>query len=99
MKFKDSDKNEYTIEWKRPDARKYGQCAGYYYYPLEGQGKIQIDPRLSHQMILNTLIHEVTHAHFDDATETETTKFANCLSRLIYNELKFRSEDLEQHCA
>ena len=90
MKFKDLDSNQYTIEWKRPDARVHGWCNGFYYYPEDGQGKNEIDPNMSAQLTLNTLIHEVTHAYFDEATETETAKFANCLSRLIYTEMKFR---------
>jgi hypothetical protein len=51
---------------------------------------------MSHQLILNTLIHEVAHAYFEGATETDTTKFANCLSRLLYTNLQFRSRNLDQ---
>jgi hypothetical protein len=96
LKFKDLDNNDYSIEFKKPDARSVGQCSGYYYYPQDGEGTIHVDPKMSHQMIFNTVIHEVTHAFFDDATETDTTRFANCLSRLLYNNLQFKSKDLKQ---
>ena len=96
MKFKDTNKNEYTIQFKRPDARRHGWCSGFYYFPENGRGKIQIDPAMSHQLILNTLIHEVAHAYFEDATETDTTKFADCLSRWLYTNLQFRSGNLDQ---
>ena len=96
MKFKDPNNNEYTIEFKRPDARRHGWCSGFYYYPEDGKGLIQVDPDMSKQMILNTLCHEVAHSFFEDATETDTTKFANVLSRLLYNKLKFRSNTLKE---
>ena len=95
MTFKDPDNNKYTIEFKRPDARRHGWCAGYYYFPIDGQGTIQIDPGMSHQMILNTVVHEMAHAFFEDASETKTTNFANAVSGVLYNKLQFRSDDLQ----
>ena len=95
MKFKDPNNNEYTIEFRRPDARRHGWCSGFYYYPENGKGTIQVDPGMSKQMILNTVVHEMAHAFFDDATETETTQFANAVSKVLYNNLQFRSDDLQ----
>lgn len=95
MKFKDPKGNDYSIEFKKPNVRGFGECDGFYYYPKNGKGRIQIDPKMSKQAILNALIHEVTHSYFDEATETKTTNFANCLSRLIYNDLQFRSDNLK----
>ena len=93
--FKDPNSNEYTISFKKPDARSIGQCAGYYFFPYDGKGEIQVDPKMSNQMILNTVVHEMAHSFFDDATETKTTQFANAVSRVLYNNLQFRSPDLQ----
>ena len=43
-----------------------------------------------------TVIHEVTHAFFDDKTETETARFADTLSRLLFNNLQFKNHNLQQ---
>ena len=96
LKFKNTEGTEYTVRFKKPDARKHGQCAGYCYYPRNGKAAIEVSPTESNQIIFNTVIHEVTHAFFDDKTETETTKFANTLSRLLFNNLQFRSGNLQQ---
>ena len=50
---------------------------------------------MSNQLILNTVVHEMAHAFFEDATETDTNNFANAVSGVLYNKLKFRSSDLQ----
>jgi hypothetical protein len=39
------------------------------------------------------MIHEVAHAYFPDKSEKEITSYANTMSRLLYNELKWRKKD------
>ena len=96
LKFKNTEGTEYTVKFKKPDARKHGQCAGFCYFPVNGKADIEVNPAESNQIIFNTVIHEVTHAFFDDKTETETTKFANTLSRLLFNNLQFKNYDLQE---
>ena len=96
IKFKDRTKNQYTIKFKKPQVKDEDKdLNGYYYYPKNGRGEIQIDPDMSNQLILNTVVHEMAHAFFEDATETDTNNFANAVSRVLYNKLKFRSSDLQ----
>jgi hypothetical protein len=63
---------------------------------LLNEAHIEVNPHRTDQTIFNTVIHETTHAFFGNATETETTKFANTLSRLLFNNLQFKSNDLQQ---
>ena len=96
LKFKNTEGTEYTVRFKKPDARKHGQCAGYCYYPRNGKADIEVSPTESNQIIFNTVIHEVTHAYFDELTETEVTKFTNTLSRILFNNLQFKAWNLQQ---
>jgi hypothetical protein len=96
LKFKNQDGIKYSIKFKKPDARKHGQCAGFCYYPHNGKADIEVSPSESNQIIFNTVIHEVTHAFFDDKTETETARFADTLSRLLFNNLQFKNHNLQQ---
>ena len=96
LKFKNQDGIKYSIRFKKPDARKYGQCDGYCFYPKDGKADIEVNPAMANQLIFNTIIHEVTHAFFDDKTETETARFADTLSRLLFNNLQFKNYNLQQ---
>lgn len=96
QQFKNQQGIKYTLRFKKPDARKYGHCAGFCFYPKNGKGLIEVSPQETNQTIFNTVIHEVTHAFFDDKSETEVTKFANTLSRLLFNELNFKNKNLKQ---
>jgi len=40
LKFKNQDGIKYSIKFKKPDARKHGQCAGFCYYPHNGKADI-----------------------------------------------------------
>ena len=96
LKFKNQDGTKYTVRFKKPDARTHGQCDGFCFYPKDGKADIEVNPKMGNQIIFNTVIHEVTHAFFDDKTETETTKFADTLSRLLFNNLQFKNDNLQQ---
>ena len=63
---------------------------------MEGPADIEIDPDRTDQTIFNTVVHEVTHAYFDELTETEVTKFANTLSRILFNNLQFKNHNVQQ---
>jgi hypothetical protein len=99
LKFKNTGGTEYTVEFKKPDGRTWGNnCDGVCFFPrgLLNEAHIEVNPHRTDQTIFNTVIHEVTHAFFDEATETETTKFANTLSRLLFNNLQFKNYNLQQ---
>ena len=108
LKFKNTEGTEYTVRFKKPDGRTWGNhCDGVCFFPTAVDGlshasrgnlkaHIEVNPYRTDQTIFNTVIHEVTHAFFDDKTETETTKFANTLSRLLFNNLQFKNDNLQQ---
>ena len=80
----------YEVKFRKPDRRTFKGCDGVCYYPQNGEGKIFINPYRTDQTILNTIAHEIAHAYFPSATERDVTSFGNTLSRVLYNELKFR---------
>lgn len=93
MKFKSTDGVEYRITFRKPDKRTWGEdCDGVCFYPTgdKSKSKIYINPHRTNQTQLNTLIHEVAHAFFPDKTEKEITSYGNTMSRLLYNEQKWR---------
>ena len=97
LRFKTTGGTEYIINFKKPDGRTWGNdCDGVCFFPrgLSNKAHIEVNPHRTDQAIFNTVIHETTHAFFESATETKTTKFANTLSRLLFNDLQFRSYDL-----
>jgi hypothetical protein len=104
IKFKNTKGTEYTVNFKKPDGRRFKdktgrgrECLGVCWSPrMDGTADIEIDPNRTDQTIFNTVIHEVTHAYFEDATETEVTKFANTLSRILFNNLQFKNYNLQQ---
>tara|TARA_R100000808_G_C2027873_1_gene73079 strand:+ start:33 stop:332 length:300 start_codon:yes stop_codon:yes gene_type:complete len=91
MKFKNADGAEYQIFFRKPNKRYYGLiCDGYCTDPHRSNPKIYINPYRTDQTQLNTLIHEVAHAFFWDKKEAEIKKYADTMSRLLYNELGWR---------
>ena len=98
LEFKNAKGIKYTIRFRKPDKRLWGEdCDGVCFFPTGGEEThIKINPHRTNQTIFNTIIHEVTHAFFEDKTEAETFKFANTLSRLLFNDLQFRSHNLQQ---
>ena len=91
MKFKNSQGVGYEIIFRKPDERHFGKdCDGICTDPSNKCPKIHINPHRTDQTQLNTLIHEVAHAFFWDKSEKEVRAYADTMSRLLYNELKWR---------
>jgi Zn-dependent peptidase ImmA (M78 family) len=91
VKFKNVEGIEYEIVFRKPDQRYYGEdCDGFCTPPDKENPKIYINPHRTDQTQLNTIIHEVTHAFFWDKKEYEVKKYADTMSRLLYNKLKWR---------
>ena len=83
---------EYEVIFRKPDKRTYDDADGVCYSPDEDKPKIYINPHLTKQSELNTAIHEFCHAFFWDKTESEVSKYANVVSRFLYNYCKWRKQ-------
>ena len=91
MKFKNSQGVGYEIVFRKPSKRYYGKdCDGFCTPPDGAAPKIFINPHRTNQTQLNTIIHEVAHAFFWDKSEKDIKSYANTMSRLLYNKLKWR---------
>ena len=89
--FKNTKGVEYEVIFRKPNKNTYGEhCDGICYDPKDKDPKILISPYLSKQTELNTIIHEMAHAFFWDKKEYEIKKYADTMSRILYNELKWR---------
>ena len=88
--FKNNQNVKYEVLFHKPNARHYGEADGTCADPKDENPKIHINPYLTKQSELNTSIHEFAHSFFWDATEQEVAKFANTLSRFLYNHCKWR---------
>ena len=96
LKFKNSEGVTYEFVFRKPDKRRWGEdCDGVCFYPVIGKNPtpILINPHRSNQVILNTVIHETAHAYFPELTETQVLAFGNTLSRILYNDLKYRFDE------
>ena len=95
LKFKNTVGTSYELIFRKPDKRAWGEdCDGVCFYPdKKNKSHIYINPHRSNQVILNTVIHETTHAYFPELTEKEVTAFGNTLSRILYNDLKYRVDE------
>ena len=91
IKFKNSDGIEYELVWKKPH-HTYN-ADGLCYSPELDNPKILVDPKLKKRRKLSTLIEEVTHAFFWDKSEREIYKFANTISRFLYEECGWRKTE------
>ena len=60
---------------EREDA--LGQC-------WQDNGEIQIDPRQNSKEYLDTLIHELLHCFFPDASEKDVEKIGNKMSNAVW---------------
>ena len=99
LKFKNTEGTKYTVRFKKPDGRTFPRrdIRGICFPPrMDATANIEIDPNRTDQTIFNTVIHEITHAYFDELTETEVTKFADTLSRILFNNLQFKNYNLQQ---
>ncbi|MAF26136.1 hypothetical protein CL634_11290 [bacterium] len=86
MKFKNAKGEKFDIEFRKPNKRFFGEdCDGYC-----TAKRVVINPDRTDQTQLNTIIHEVAHAFFWDKKEYEIKRYADTMSRLLYNELKWR---------
>ena len=83
-KFKNLDDIEYKVLFRKPDSRWYGKADGVCQAPDEKNPNIFINPYLTDQSELNTIIHEIAHAYFWDKTEKDIFKFSNTCSRILY---------------
>ena len=88
--FKNAKGIEYEVIFRKPDKRL--EADGLCYSPSEDSPKIYISPHLTTQSELNTIIHEFAHAFFWNRKETQIAKFANALSRFLFNEHRWRKE-------
>ena len=96
LKFKNKEGVTYEFIFRKPDKRTWGEdCDGVCFYPVKGKEPttILINPHRTNQTILNTVIHETAHAYFPELTETEVLAFGNTLSRILYNDLKYRVDE------
>jgi hypothetical protein len=94
LKFKNGEGIEFEIIFRKPDKRTWGDdCDGVCFLPSGDKSKIYVNPWRTDQTHLNTIIHETTHAYFWDKSEKEVTAFANTLSRILYNDLKWRRSE------
>ena len=81
---------EYVVLFKKPHGKHYDDADGVCYAPDDERPRIYINPYLTKQSELNTCIHEFAHAFFWDKNEYEVKRFADALSRFLYNHCKWR---------
>ena len=94
FKFRNTKGIEYEVLFKKPNKRIYGpECDGTCEDPSDKNPKICISPYLTKQTELNTCIHEFAHAFFWDKSEREIYKFANTISRFLYEECGWRKTE------
>jgi len=86
FKFKNSQGEEFEVVFKKPNKAFFGNdCDGYC-----TASRVAINPHRGPQTVLNTSIHEFAHAHFWDKPEKDVKKFADSLSRFLYNHCGWR---------
>jgi len=83
--FKNTKGVEYEISFRKPDKRAYGDADGVCYPPEDKHPKIFINPNLTSQNELNTIIHELAHAFFWDKSERAVERFASTCSHFLWN--------------
>jgi hypothetical protein len=84
--FKNAKGEEFEVSFRKPNKAFFGEdCDGYC-----TSNKVVINPFRTDQTQLNTAIHEFAHAFFWDKKEFEIKKFADALSRFLYNYNKWR---------
>ena len=95
--FKTPKGAKYEVLFRKPDKRYFDDADGICTSPKEERPKIHINPSLTDQSTLNTAVHEIAHAFFWNKTELEVTKFANTISRFLFNYCGWRKH--ENECA
>lgn len=51
----------------------------------QGEGLIEIDPRLKARTALDTLIHEMLHHYAPDWSESKVSKVASSMTSILWN--------------
>ncbi len=74
----------YYSYMKKPDKRSFKGCDGICSDPEEPIPMIYIRPGMSDRREMNTQIHEVAHAFFWDKSETDIRRYADTVSRYLY---------------
>ena len=82
--FRTHNKTRYELFLKKPP--KCYQAEGICYDPVEDNPRILVNPNQAERELMNTIIHEIAHAFFWDASEGNVAKFANTVARLLYKE-------------
>ena len=82
--FRTDRRIRYELLLKKP--HKCYKAEGICYDPSEQEPKIFINPDQPEKEVLNTIVHEMAHAFFWNATEKTVTKFGDTVARLLYRE-------------
>ena len=95
IKFKNGDGTQYKLLFKKPDKRVAAHADGWCESPYGKKPRILINPYRTPQTQLNSIVHEMAHAFFWDKSEIDITRFGNAVSRVLYNELGWRSQQVK----
>ena len=95
IKFKNSDGVQYEMLFKKPDKRVANEADGWCESPYRKEPRILINPYRTPQTQLNSIVHEMAHAFFWDKSEAEILRFGNAVSRVLYNRLGWRSQQVK----
>jgi Zn-dependent peptidase ImmA (M78 family) len=82
--FRTDKQVRYELLLKKPP--KCYKAEGLCYDPSEKIPKILINPDQTDNRVLNTIIHEIAHAFFWEASEKTVNKFGNTVARLLAKE-------------
>jgi hypothetical protein len=83
--FKNAKDVKYEVAFRKPNKHHFGpDCDGVCTNPRRSR------PYRTDQTVLNTSIHEFAHAFFWDKSERDVKRFADALSRFLYNHCKWR---------
>jgi Zn-dependent peptidase ImmA (M78 family) len=97
FKFKNGNGVEYEVFFKKPNSKYYADADGYCHDPKEKDPKIYINPYLTKQSELNTIIHEMAHAFFWDKPEKDIFAYANAVSRMLFNHQQWRKIEKDNY--
>lgn len=95
--FKNTQGVEYEIFFKKPNSKYYQDTDGYCHDPKEKDPKIYINPYLTKQTELNTIVHEMAHAFFWDKPEKDIFAYANAVSRMLYTHQNWRKIETDSY--
>ena len=95
--FKNTSGVEYEVFFKKPNSKYYADADGYCHDPKEKDPKIYINPYLTKQSELNTIIHEMAHAFFWDKPEKDIFAYANAVSRMLYTHQNWRKIETDNY--